>query len=519
MSCGYGNFSNRDDLTNQVLGTTFSTTYKSVWLYTAYLGRVNVKVGVTGDPNKVRMECKGVGSFSDIVVREVDIVKSNIDINSRPILRQLSSKQPAEVDVAKNKENFFLIQKLEAQKAVRDRDQDGITLRQKSLDKFSLLEPELNRQLERKHANVGFNAELLRKLYVENSVVDIHFSTTLYLDFLQTLFKRPSINNNKLLLSLFNADDLDNAFFSGEYMLYGNGKDYFYPLSSIDVCGHELGHGLIQATAGLEYKAESGALNESYADVLGTAFEFYCYNKFNKDDDQDNDLQGVADWLCGEDFGKQIKYLRNLKDPHAADIQQPKKYKGRYWVDTRDTSQRNDYGGVHRNSGVGNFCYYLLSQETSVNTALVIYYNCLLKLNRSSNYFQFRDTLLECTPDQLKDKTKKCLETVGLVMGETVPRPDPRPQPTGPVPYPNKHIPFIRNLCCPHCLCLQRRKRLFNEHHPGVSIKRKRSYDISSSDNESDDEFSSSSSPSPEPRRRLRRSKRLRKKNDMTHEA
>jgi Zn-dependent metalloprotease len=58
-------------------------------------------------------------------------------------------------------------------------------------------------------------------------------------------------------------------------MVFGNGDTQFYPLTSIDVIGHELTHGLIQGLPDLEYKAHSGALNESYADIVGTTFEFY----------------------------------------------------------------------------------------------------------------------------------------------------------------------------------------------------------------------------------------------------
>jgi hypothetical protein len=487
MSCGYGNLTKHNSIDVHALNSTVSTEYKSVWLYTAYVGRVSVKVGLTSDPNQVNMECRGVGTASDIIVREIDVVKSNIDVNSNPSLRQLSSKRPAVVNIKKNKENFFLIQQLELQKARLSGDNNGVTLRQTSLDKFSIIEHTLSNRLTRKHSSVQFNAESLRQLYAENSVVDIHFNTTLYLQFLQEKLNRPSINNGKLLVSLYNVADMDNAYFTGEYMVYGNGKDYFYPLTAIDTCGHELGHGVIQSTASLEYQAESGALNESYADVLGSAFEFWLYDKFNNDDDPDNDLQGGSDWLIGEDIGKQLKYLRNLKDPTNSQNPQPKKYKGQHWVNTRDTSDRNDYGGVHTNSGVGNHCFYLLSQLVSIDTALPIFYNCLLKLNRRSPYSEFRDTLYNCTPDQFKTSTAKCLAKVNLPISHVPDTPEPdtpepdtpepdTPEPDTPnesdhelptvkLPYPNDHIPYIRGICCPHCLCLQRQTPRVNREY------------------------------------------------------
>lgn len=502
MSCGFGNLTNHNSIGQSVLTNVFSVEYKSVWLYTSYLGRVKVRVGSTTNPNIVKMECKGVGSASDIVVREVDVIVAGIDTNSRPTLRTLSNKPPAVVNISENKENFYLIQKLEIQRAILSGDIIGVTLRQTALDKFSLLEPDLSSQLERKYVDIIFDAEKLRSLYVKNCVVDIHFNTTLYLEFLQEKLNRPSINNGTLLLSLFNVADMDNAYFSGEYMVYGNGKTYFYPLASIDVASHELTHGLVQATAGLEYSAESGALNESFADVMGTAFEFWLYDRFNKDDDPNNDIFGESDWLIGEDIGKTMKYLRNMKNPNTT--KQPKKYKGQYWVDTRDTSSNNDYGGVHQNSGVGNFCFYLLSQEVGQSIALSIFYNCLLKLNRTSDYTQFRDALVECTSTKLKEKTKHCLAVVGLPYSSILTNPtDHDPQmSSGLILYPNAHIPYIKGVCCPHCLCLQKKTRMVDEPAPRTL---RYTHDLTQSSDSESSESAAELSPPP-----LRRSKRRR---------
>ncbi|MGC3150499.1 M4 family metallopeptidase, partial [Enterococcus faecalis] len=63
----------------------------------------------------------------------------------------------------------------------------------------------------------------------------------------------------------------DNAFRDGIAMRYGEtstrtGKTY---ASSLDVVGHEMTHGVTEQTAGLEYLGQSGALNESYSDLMG----------------------------------------------------------------------------------------------------------------------------------------------------------------------------------------------------------------------------------------------------------
>ena len=77
---------------------------------------------------------------------------------------------------------------------------------------------------------------------------------------------------------------MDNAYWNGVFMAYGDGAEAFGPLSDgLDVAAHEMTHGIIQHTADLEYKSQSGALNESIADIFAAMV--------------DSD-----DWLLGEDI-------------------------------------------------------------------------------------------------------------------------------------------------------------------------------------------------------------------------
>ena len=66
----------------------------------------------------------------------------------------------------------------------------------------------------------------------------------------------------------------DNASWNGTAMQYGDGATAFSPLTALDVCAHKTGHGICQATAGLVYRNESGALNEGFSDIWGAAVEF-----------------------------------------------------------------------------------------------------------------------------------------------------------------------------------------------------------------------------------------------------
>lgn len=413
MSCGKRLSSEIDFKKNNIIinNTQPILQYTNKFLYTAYLGRVSVPVLLTNNPNKVLLECKS-GLRNDITLRVIDAKLYNINCDDMPPLRGLIGVPPVYINLSENIEVFYQIQLMELQKSKAENDLIGLERHKKYLEKFQNENMSIINQLKIKYALIRYNPEQLRNLYVKNSYVDVHFQTSLYLKFLQEKLGRESINNNKLLLSICNVPQLDNAFFSGEYMVYGNGKDLFYPLCSIDVSSHELTHGLVESTAGLEYLGHSGALNESFADIIATAFEFWLYKRFNENSDTTDDIHGESDWLIGEDIGKTVKYLRNIRDPTNCEMHQPKEYKGLYWMDPNQ--EQNDYGGVHNNSGVTNHCFYQFTQSLGIDTTLPIFYNCLLRLNRYSDFIDFRNTIIECTPDPHKISAQKCLDCVGL---------------------------------------------------------------------------------------------------------
>ena len=124
--------------------------------------------------------------------------------------------------------------------------------------------------------------------------------------------------------------------------------------TALDTCGHELTHGITSWSADLLYEAEPGALNESFSDIIGVACEFAAQPRAA---DPANPRPAEADWLFDEDSGKASRSLANPKL-----FGQPSSYRGLNWVNTSDVSEDNDNGGVHGNSGVQNFFFYLLSE-------------------------------------------------------------------------------------------------------------------------------------------------------------
>lgn len=158
-----------------------------------------------------------------------------------------------------------------------------------------------------------------------------------------------------------NATALTLTASTGEllhFMAFGNGNvpsspGVFNTFASIDVGGHEYSHLVVtrNGTGGLTYQGESGALNESFADILGTCIEFYA-------------SPTLANWTIGEGIlNFAPRYLRSMSAPKTGPAllfsEQPDTYNGIYWASTAAGSPDN--GGVHTNSGVGNKWFYLLS--------------------------------------------------------------------------------------------------------------------------------------------------------------
>lgn len=149
----------------------------------------------------------------------------------------------------------------------------------------------------------------------------------------------------------------DNAQWNGRQMLFGDGGRVFTRLTqSRSVTAHELGHGIIQHDGPMLYEGQSGALNESMADVIGALVDQWKAGQ----------TPNEADWLIGREILREDvtgHALRSLKDPGSAydddvlgDDRQPKHMNG-YEV-TAD-----DYGGVHINSGIPNHAFYLFATK------------------------------------------------------------------------------------------------------------------------------------------------------------
>jgi bacillolysin len=167
-----------------------------------------------------------------------------------------------------------------------------------------------------------------------------------------------SINGSTALISsnVHFGKSYNNAFWtdSKNQMFYGDGDGTsFSPLVTLDICGHEMMHGITSRTAGLAYSNESGALNESWSDVFGSMVELYAEGQ-----------ETTTTWWIGEDARTPAvagDALRYMDTPHSAANygytanDDPDHYSERY-------TGTGDNGGVHINSGIPNHVFYLVAK-------------------------------------------------------------------------------------------------------------------------------------------------------------
>ncbi len=161
-------------------------------------------------------------------------------------------------------------------------------------------------------------------------------------------------------------------------------------LVTMDVFGHEHAHALTQKTAALAYQGESGALNESISDIMGTTLEFHLLGP--------NGNYGIA-----EDADQ----LRSMSNPQQSfpnwgnlGHAQPDTYRGPDWLPTNDLA--NDNGGVHRNSGVMNKWYWYMRTGGPTGTPLdyakpakVVYRAMQFYLHSNSTYYDAAEATIQ----------------------------------------------------------------------------------------------------------------------------
>lgn len=218
----------------------------------------------------------------------------------------------------------------------------------------------------------GTNEDLIRGTTSNGSVggdestnddyaMDAHWGAEMVYDYWKTIHKRLSYDNKNTSIRSYvhYGPAYDNAFWNGSVMTYGDGSGTsvnagFRPLTSLDVCGHEIGHGVCSFTSNLVYQGESGAMNEALSDIWSACVENFTTTSLGLPANTFQPFQ-IGEQISADNIG-----LRRMDNPKAKT--DPDTYGGRYWANPLCTppSLANDQCGVHNNSGVLNKYFALL---------------------------------------------------------------------------------------------------------------------------------------------------------------
>lgn len=166
-------------------------------------------------------------------------------------------------------------------------------------------------------------------------VVDAFFFGSMVGEMFQEWFHSTPLNE-KIKIRVHYGTNYENAFWDGSQCTFGDGDTTFYPLTSMDVVGHEIGHGVTEQASGLIYAEESGGLNEAFSDIIGEATEVY--------------IRKIYDMKVGADIGKN-EPLRDFRDPE---------------IDGSSARHVNDFtAGMdpHYSSGVYRRVFYVLIEQ------------------------------------------------------------------------------------------------------------------------------------------------------------
>lgn len=247
--------------------------------------------------------------------------------------------------------------------------------------------------------------------YSMNAALVSHWAARKTYDFFYTTFNRNGIdgNNKKTNIYVNYGGEIfgGNAKWSNtdEVIFIGSGVTSFsiHHFGVLDVIAHEFGHAVTYYSENdLEYSGESGAISEGISDIWGACVENY--------------IGGQSDYAIWNHANQRGHSMRNMANPNAVDspaTKQPDTYKGIYWMNTANT--QNDHGGVHTNSGVVNYWFYLLTKGgCGINdnqepyevdgvgfsiSQRIVYETITCYLMENSTFNQFRTSTLNAAAD------------------------------------------------------------------------------------------------------------------------
>lgn len=248
----------------------------------------------------------------------------------------------------------------------------------------------------------------------DNAALDAHWGAAMTYDYFLQKHNRNSYDDNGAVIKNYVHHGLNNDGAAWhptlEVMSYGDGVYPRDAVVSLDALGHEIGHGVNKYTAGLLYRNESGAINESLSDIWGAMVEYYTAPE-------------KSTYLIGEDFFLNGRMLRSMSNPNSifGEVQQPDTYMGVHWYPEDPNQQINQGDLVHTNSGVMNYWFYLLAEGGSgendngdeynlmgigkENAAKIVYRAEKMYFNSTTGFYQARELTMQAAAELFGEVT------------------------------------------------------------------------------------------------------------------
>lgn len=217
-------------------------------------------------------------------------------------------------------------------------------------------------------------------------------------------------------LTVHYGDRYANAFWDGRQLVFGDGDGVVFErlTKSFDVLGHELAHAVTEHTAGLVYRDQPGALNESFSDVLAACME----------QRRAGETAAEAGWLIGEGLfkpGVHARALRDMRhpgtaydDPRLGRDPQPD-HMDRY------VAASDDNGGVHLNSGIPNRAFVLAATAIGGQAwerPLAIWWAAMTdtRVTPTATFREFAEVTVAVAGDEA-DAVRAAWQGVGVLAG------------------------------------------------------------------------------------------------------
>jgi bacillolysin len=264
-----------------------------------------------------------------------------------------------------------------------------------------------------------YYSNLINVLSLDNTwsdkiAVSAHNNAGIVFDYYYKRFNRLGLDGaGTTISSIIHYPDgsggpLDNAFWNGYFVCYGDGNIYKPFAGGLDVAAHEMTHGVVQNTVDLIYQYQSGALNESFADIFAAMID-------------------TANWLIGEGVCYSGAF-RSMENPGK--FGQPSNMNEYFNCDLSF-----DQGGVHYNSGIPNHaCYLIASKIGRVKTEKIFYRILDAKyLNPQSQFIDLRVAALRSAVELFGNGSaeyiavKNGFDNVGIVADTMAPIDPPKP--------------------------------------------------------------------------------------------